>query len=68
MARIRLEGFVLDTEARQLTRGGCPVTLAPKVLELLSLLVERRPGAVAKAAIHRHQGECSRAAICIPLL
>ncbi len=52
MARIRLEGFILDTEARQLTRGGRPVHLAPKALELLELLVARRPNAVAKTAIH----------------
>ena len=52
MTRIRLEGFVLDTEARQLLRGGRPVHLAPKALELLELLVERRPNAVSKTAIH----------------
>jgi DNA-binding winged helix-turn-helix (wHTH) protein len=52
MARIRLEGFVLDTEARQLLRGGRPVHLAPKALELLELLVDKRPNAVSKAAIH----------------
>jgi DNA-binding winged helix-turn-helix (wHTH) protein len=52
MVRIRLEGFVLDTESRQLLRGGRPVHLAPKALELLELLVERRPNAVAKSTIH----------------
>jgi DNA-binding winged helix-turn-helix (wHTH) protein len=52
MARIRLEGFVLDTEARQLLRGGRPVHLAPKALELLELLVERRPNAVSKTTVH----------------
>src|SRR5512137_906800 len=52
MARIRLEGFVLDTEARQLLRGGRAVHLAPKALELLELLVERRPNAVSKTTIH----------------
>ena len=52
MTRIRLEGFVLDTEARQLLRGGRPVHLAPKALELLELLVERRPNAVSKATVH----------------
>ncbi len=54
MGRIRLEGFVLDTEARQLLRGGRAVHLAPKALELLELLVERRPNAVSKAAVHDH--------------
>src|SRR5512143_2484663 len=52
MARIRLEGFTLDTEARQLLRGGHAVHLAPKALELLELLVMRRPNAVSKTAIH----------------
>jgi DNA-binding winged helix-turn-helix (wHTH) protein len=52
MARIRLEGFILDTEARQLLRGGHAVHLAPKALELLELLVMRRPNAVSKTAIH----------------
>jgi DNA-binding winged helix-turn-helix (wHTH) protein len=52
LTRIRLEGFVLDTEARQLLRAGRPVHLAPKALELLELLVERRPNAVSKTTIH----------------
>jgi DNA-binding winged helix-turn-helix (wHTH) protein len=52
MTRIRLEGFVLDTEARQLLRAGRPVHLAPKALELLELLVDKRPNAVSKAVIH----------------
>ncbi len=52
MTRIRLEGYTLDTEARQLLRGGRPVHLAPKALELLELLVERRPNAVSKSTIH----------------
>jgi DNA-binding winged helix-turn-helix (wHTH) protein len=52
MARIRLEGFTLDTEARQLLRGGQPVHMAPKALELLELLVQRRPSAVSKTTIH----------------
>ena len=52
MTRIRLEGYVLDTEARQLLRAGRSVHLAPKALELLELLVERRPNAVSKTTIH----------------
>lgn len=52
MTRIRLEGHVLDTEARQLLKAGRPVHLAPKALELLELLVERRPNAVSKTVIH----------------
>jgi DNA-binding winged helix-turn-helix (wHTH) protein len=52
MTRIRLDSYVLDTEARQLLRDGRPVHLAPKALELLELLIERRPNAVSKATIH----------------
>jgi DNA-binding winged helix-turn-helix (wHTH) protein len=52
MTRIRLEGFVLDSEARQLLRDGRPVHLAPKALELLELLIDRRPNAVSKSTIH----------------
>jgi DNA-binding winged helix-turn-helix (wHTH) protein len=50
--RIRFGAFVLDYEARQLERGGHPVHLTPKALELLELLVERRPNALSKAELH----------------
>jgi len=50
--RIRFGAFVLDEEARQLERGGHPIHLTPKALELLELLMERRPNAVTKAEIH----------------
>jgi DNA-binding winged helix-turn-helix (wHTH) protein len=50
--RVRFGSFVLDFEARQLERGGHPVHLTPKALELLELLVERRTNAVSKAEIH----------------
>jgi DNA-binding winged helix-turn-helix (wHTH) protein len=52
MTRIRLEGFLLDVEGRQLLRDGQPVHLAPKALELLELLLDRRPNAVSKSTIH----------------
>ncbi len=52
--RIRFGSFVLDLEARQLEQGGHPVHLTPKALELLELLIERRPNAVTKAEIHDH--------------
>ena len=45
---------VLDTEARQLLRGGQEVHLSPKAFELLCLLVERRPAALSKADLHEH--------------
>ncbi len=50
--RVRFGSFVLDFEARQLERGGHPVHLTPKALELIEMLVERRPNAVSKAEIH----------------
>jgi DNA-binding winged helix-turn-helix (wHTH) protein len=49
--RLRFSDFVLDSDSRRLTRGGEPVHLEPKAFELLELLLERRPAAVAKAAI-----------------
>jgi DNA-binding winged helix-turn-helix (wHTH) protein len=50
--RIRFGEFVLDDEARLLSRDGQPVHLTPKALELLEFLVERRPRAVAKDVLH----------------
>jgi len=50
--RVRFGEFVLDSATRELTRGGAVVPLAPKVFQLLEMLLERRPGAVAKAEIH----------------
>ena len=43
---------VFDSDSRRLTRGAEPVHLEPKAFELLELLLERRPAAVAKAGIH----------------
>lgn len=50
--RVRFGEFVLDSTTREVTRGGAVVPVAPKVFQLLELLLERRPGAVAKAEIH----------------
>jgi DNA-binding winged helix-turn-helix (wHTH) protein len=44
--------FVFDPGARQLTRVGEPVHLTAKAVDLLTLLVSRRPEAVAKKQIH----------------
>jgi DNA-binding winged helix-turn-helix (wHTH) protein len=41
--------FVLDSEARQLLRGGEEVHLSPKAFDLLCTLVARRPNVVPKA-------------------
>jgi DNA-binding winged helix-turn-helix (wHTH) protein len=51
--RVFFAEFVLDTARRQLLRRGTAVHLEPKALELLELLVARRPEAVAKSEIHR---------------
>ena len=46
--RRRFGEFVLEQSERQLLRGGQVVHLSPKAFELLSLLVDRAPAAVAK--------------------
>jgi len=47
--RFRFGDCVLDPEARQLWRGGQLVTLPPRGLQLLLLLMERRPRALSHA-------------------
>lgn len=49
--RARFADFVLDTEARELRRGGYRVDLSAKGIELLALLIERRPVAVAQGEL-----------------
>jgi DNA-binding winged helix-turn-helix (wHTH) protein len=49
--RLEFGEFTLDRGARQLLRGGRPLHLEPKAFELLALLLERRPEAVAKPEI-----------------
>jgi DNA-binding winged helix-turn-helix (wHTH) protein len=44
--------FTLDDRARELRRGTKPVHLSPKALDLLALLVRRRPEAISKAEAH----------------
>ena len=51
--RVSFAEFVLDTAMRQLFRRGTRVHLEPKALELLELLVGRRPEAVSKSEIQR---------------
>jgi DNA-binding winged helix-turn-helix (wHTH) protein len=43
--------FTLDGGARQLCRGGEAVHLSPKAFDLLALLIDRRPEAIAKSDI-----------------
>ena len=47
--RVSFGPYVLDTEGRQLLRGGDAVHLSPKAFELLSILVSHRPKALAKS-------------------
>src|SRR5262245_43517960 len=53
LMRIAFSEFVLDTAMRQLFRAGTRVHLEPKALELLELLLARRPEAVSKAEIQQ---------------
>jgi DNA-binding winged helix-turn-helix (wHTH) protein len=51
--RIAFAEFVLDTAGRQLRRGATEVHLEPKALDLLELLLRRRPDAVSRIEIQR---------------
>ena len=51
--RLSFGEFVLDTARREVSRAGARVHLEPKALELLELLVGRRPEAVAKTEIQQ---------------
>jgi DNA-binding winged helix-turn-helix (wHTH) protein len=50
--RLRFGDSVFDGPARELRRGSRRVALTPKAFQLLELLLERRPGAVARSEIH----------------
>ena len=50
---LRFEEFVLDPRRHQLRRGEKAVHLTPKAFELLALLIERRPEAVAKDELEK---------------
>ncbi|HYH08515.1 MAG TPA: winged helix-turn-helix domain-containing protein [Thermoanaerobaculia bacterium] len=52
--RVRFDGFVLDTDRKELSRGGAPVRLAPRAFSLLSYLVAQRPRAVSKRDLVDH--------------
>lgn len=51
--RVTFGAFTLDAQTRQLLNGRGPVHLSPKAFDLLAMLVEERPAAVSKDAIHR---------------
>ena len=44
--------FTLDTDARQLRRAGQAIHLSPKAFDVLTALVEARPGVIDKSALH----------------
>jgi len=52
--RVRFDGFVLDTDRKELSRGGVPVRLAPRAFSLLSYLAAQRPRAVSKRDLLDH--------------
>ncbi|HYC87924.1 MAG TPA: FHA domain-containing protein [Thermoanaerobaculia bacterium] len=52
--RVHFQEFVFDGEERRLFRGSEPLHLTPKAFELLRLLVEARPHALAKAELREH--------------
>ena len=49
--RVRFGEFLLDTDSRQLFRGGAEVHLQPKTFDLLDLLVRTGPKALSKQHI-----------------
>lgn len=54
MTPVVFGSFVFDVGARRLTQGGEPVHLTSKAIDLLAMLVSRRPDAIAKKDIHAH--------------
>jgi DNA-binding winged helix-turn-helix (wHTH) protein len=52
--RVRFDNFVLDTERKELTRGGTAVRLAPRAFRLLAHLIAERPRAVSKRDLLDH--------------
>jgi DNA-binding winged helix-turn-helix (wHTH) protein len=46
---VHFGSFVLDSETRELLRGGQRVALSPKAFDLLSILVAERPKAISKS-------------------
>ena len=47
--KARFSDFLLDSETRQLTRGGREIHLSPKAFAVLCALLEKRPNVVPKA-------------------
>ena len=54
MSRVYFGDFALDSETRELLRGGDSVSLSPKAYQLLEILVVSRPKALSKMALQEH--------------
>jgi DNA-binding winged helix-turn-helix (wHTH) protein len=52
--RLIFDPWTLDTDRRLLTKGGDPVSLSPKALDLLTLLAGHHEKAFSKAELHQH--------------
>lgn len=50
--RLTFGDCTFDSDTRELTRRGKPAHISPKAFRLLELLLESRPKALSKAAIH----------------
>ena len=50
--RVRFDDFVLDTDRRELLRNDQPLHVAGKALQLLQILIENRPKAVAQQELY----------------
>jgi DNA-binding winged helix-turn-helix (wHTH) protein len=51
--QVRFGDFAVDTDSRQLRRGGTERHLSPKGFEFLCLLLANRPRALSKAELHQ---------------
>ena len=51
--RVRFGDCVFDSETRELVRAERPVRIPPRAFQLLEVLIERRPEAIAKDDLHR---------------
>ena len=50
--RLRFGDCVLDSDTREVFRGGVAVSMPPKVFQLLEELIAERPKALSKTALH----------------
>jgi two-component system OmpR family response regulator len=53
-SRIELEGLVLDTRTKQVTRDGVPITLSPQEYRLFAYLAHQRGRVVSQLEITEH--------------